>query len=95
MAEASAGVRLRVFTHPACAGCPQVVERAWKLTRAHPDVELRTVSLEQAEGLAEAQAEGVRTIPTLILEGAGSEPRRWSGTPAAGELEAAVEAMTA
>ena len=87
------GLLLRVFTHPACAGCGNVVDRAWKLTRARPSVELRTVSLAGEEGLAEARAEKIQTIPSVILSAAGEERERWVGAPGNGALEAAVERL--
>ncbi len=58
---------MRVFTHPACGGCGNAVRAAWTLSEAHPEIALRTVSLDNADGLAEAHAAGIRTIPTLIL----------------------------
>ena len=88
----SGGLLLRVFTHPACAGCPQVVDRAWKLTRKHSELELRTVNLVNEQGLAEARTEKIQTIPSVILSLADEELERWVGTPANGALETAVEA---
>ncbi len=81
---------VQVFTHPACAGCPGAVKRAWKLSQAHPEIDLKTVSLANKEGLARARALKVTTIPTLILSSGTEELKRWTGTPAAGELEAMV-----
>lgn len=91
MADLPAPPRLmiRIFTHPACSGCPQAVQDVWRFSQAHPDVELRTIRLENKEGLAEAHAEGVKTIPTVILESDGGVLERWSGTPAPGALEEA------
>ena len=86
---------LRVFTHPACSGCSQAVKEAWKASRAHPEIELRTVKLENKEGLAEAREVGIKTIPTIILSSAAGESERWVGTPAAGALAAALEELTA
>lgn len=80
---------IRVFTHPACSGCPQMVQDVWRFSQAHPEVGLRTIRLENKEGLAEAHAEGVRTIPTVILESDDGVLERWSGTPAPGALEEA------
>lgn len=82
MAEAArvaAPVVLRVFTHPACAGCGEAVRRAASFVERHPEVELRTVRLEEAEGLAEARAERVLTVPTALLERGGTELGRWTG----------------
>ena len=96
MAEAEtleATLYLSVFTHPACSGCSPVVRRAWKLGEAHSGVEMRTVNLERASGLAEARSEGVRTIPTVILSSSEGELRRWTGAPAPGALEAALEEL--
>ncbi len=92
MAE-DAGLLLRVFTHPACSGCPKVVEKAWALSQAHPSLDLRTVKLVNEEGLAEARSEGIQTIPSVILSAGGSELERWVGAPKSGALEAAVEEL--
>ncbi len=81
---------LTVFTHPACAGCGAAVRQAWGVAEERPGVELRTVSLEHKEGLAEARAERVTTIPTAILSRGGDELRRWVGTPEPGAIAAAV-----
>ncbi len=81
---------MRVFTHPACGGCGNAVRAAWTLSEAHPEIALRTVSLDNAEGLAEAHAAGIRTIPTLILDDGKAEIARWVGAPSGDALEAAV-----
>ncbi len=94
MAEATRVV-LTVFTHPACSGCTRAVQLAWKLTETHPDIALKTVSLTSKEGLATAQAKGVKTIPTFILGHDDDELARWVGTPEDGSLEAAIEAALA
>ncbi len=82
---------LRVFTHPACAGCAGVVDKVWQLTQDRTGVDLRTVNLVNEQGLAEARTEGIKTIPTVILSAGGAELERWVGTPENGALEAAVD----
>jgi glutaredoxin len=86
-------LRLRVFTHPACSGCSQAVRSAWEAAEAHPEVALRTVRLENEEGLAEAQAEGIKTIPTIILGTTSEEYERWVGTPENGAITNALEKL--
>jgi len=86
MAEA---LIVRVFTHPACGGCGAAVEAAWRLHEAHPDVALRTVSLENKDGLDEAHAEHVTTIPTTILSRGTHELARWVGATSSTKLETA------
>ncbi len=93
MADEPEALLLRVFTHPACSGCAGVVDKAWKLTQKRSSVDLRTVNLVNEEGLAEARSEGIKTIPTVILSAAGSELKRWVGTPDNGAMEAAVEGL--
>ncbi len=81
-------VLLRVFTHPACSGCVTAVEWAWRLKKGNPNgIELRTVSLENKEGLDEAHAGNVKTIPTLILSRNGQELERIVGSPQPDQLE--------
>jgi len=87
------GLRLRVFTHPACSGCSSAVRLAWKAAEEYSQVELRTVRLEDKAGLAEAHAEGVKTIPTLILGTANEELERWVGTPEPGVVAATLERL--
>ena len=81
---------LRVYTHPACAGCGSAVRDAWEAGREHPEMEVRTVSLERKEGLAEARGKGITTIPTLILARGDEELERWVGTPPPGLIAGAV-----
>lgn len=83
---------LRVFTHPACAGCGTAVAVAWELAESRPDqIALRTVSLEREQGLNEAHACGIRTIPTIVIAVDGRERQRITGAPKAKELREAVE----
>lgn len=83
---------LRVYTHPACAGCGQAVTMAWELAEGHRGrVSLRTVSLEQEAGLKEAFANDVRTIPTIVIAVNGQERGRFVGAPKPQELRTAVE----
>ncbi len=88
----SVELQLRVFTHPACSGCGEAVRQAWKVAEQSPELALRTVSLEQKEGLAEARGEHVTTIPTAILTRDGRELQRWIGAPEAGAYAAALAA---
>jgi len=87
------GWLLRVFTHPACAGCSTAVRLAWEAAEEHREVKFRTVRLENKEGLAEAQAEGIKTIPTIILGTAGEELERWIGAPEPGQVATALERL--
>jgi thioredoxin-like negative regulator of GroEL len=83
---------LRVFTHPACAGCGAAVTMAWELAEGRPGaVTLRTISLEREAGLREAQDADIRTIPTIVIAVDGREQARIVGTPKAHELRQAVE----
>jgi len=85
---------VRVFTHPACGGCGEAVRRAWEVSEKHPtEVTLRTVSLESAEGLAEAHAEKVMTIPTIIVSRGGEEQHRIVGTPKGDRLEREIDRL--
>ncbi len=93
MAEGSA-LTVRVFTHPACGGCGAAVKAAWQLHEQHPDVTLRTVSLENKEGLDEAHAEHITTIPTTILSRGAQELARWVGAITAAALETAFTEAT-
>ncbi len=81
---------VRVFTHPACQGCGEAVKMSWELSQAASGVQLRTVALETKAGLAEAQREGIKTIPTIIVSDGDSELHRFVGTPSRSELELAV-----
>ncbi|MDH3254239.1 MAG: hypothetical protein OEM62_04535 [Acidobacteriota bacterium] len=86
---------LRLFTHPACSGCPEAVREAWKFTENRTGIELRTVTLAEKDGLAEARRAHVTTIPALILERGDDELARWEGMPALADLEAAVQVAAA
>lgn len=86
---------VRVFTHPACQGCGPVVKMCWEITANVPDVELRTIALETKAGLATAQLEKIRTIPTVTLMQGDTEIQRFIGSPGRAELEEAITALAA
>ncbi|NOG46910.1 MAG: hypothetical protein HND50_16830 [Calditrichaeota bacterium] len=75
-------ILIRVFTHPACTGCGDAVRLVWNFYKDHVDVfEMRTVKLENKEGLAEAHREKIKTIPTIIVTKGETELERIVGTP--------------
>jgi glutaredoxin len=85
---------LRVYTHPACSGCVEAVQAAWELQQRHPaGLELRTVNLADTEGLREAQAERIQTIPTLIFSEDGLERERIVGMPGRAALAETVNRL--
>ncbi len=80
---------IRVFTHPACSGCGPALRMVWEMVEQEKDAfNLRTVKLENKEGLQEAYREGIKTIPTIILSGEGKELERIVGSPSREELAA-------
>ncbi|ACF12610.1 thioredoxin [Chloroherpeton thalassium ATCC 35110] len=79
---------LCVFTHPACPRCPAAVEMAWRLSEEFRDMKLKTVKLENKEGLSFAQKLHVKTIPTMIFFKNGKEEKRFVGLPKPEELKA-------
>lgn len=85
---------VRVFTHPACGGCGAAVQAAWQLREHHPNVTLRTVSLDSKEGLDEAHAEHITTIPTTIFSRGSQEVARWVGATTPAVLETAFTEAT-
>ncbi len=86
---------VRIFTHPACAGCGPVVKSAWELQgKASPAFELETVSLEDKDGLAEAFARGIKTIPTIVVLDGEREIDRIVGTPAPDQLRKCLTETT-
>lgn len=80
-------ITLRIFTHPACAGCGPAVEMGWKLSESYDDLDLETVKLENKKGLANAHDVGIKTIPTLIFYQGGEEKKRIVGLPEPTQLE--------
>lgn len=78
---------LRIYTHPACAGCSPAVKMGWDLTESYSDLNLETVKLESKAGLAKAQTAGIKTIPTLIFILGDAELKRIIGLPEAQLLE--------
>ncbi len=84
---------LRVFTHPACAGCGLVVKLCWELSEAADEIVLRTVKLETKDGLAEAHRERIKTNPSVIVSRGGEELARLAGTPTRESLEQAIRGV--
>jgi pantothenate kinase len=83
---------IRVFTHPACTGCGNAVRLAWDFYQQNQDeFEIRTVKLENKEGLAEAHREKIKTIPTIILTINDAELERIVGSPEKNQLDKFLE----
>ena len=78
---------LNVFTHPACNGCGAAVEMSWLLTQELTGVQLKTVKLENREGLKKAQDFKIKTIPTLVILKGEEECERLVGLPKKEKLE--------
>ena len=78
---------LSVFTHPACYGCGAAVEMGWELSQELSGIQLKTVKLENREGLKKAQDFKIKTIPTLIILKGEKECERLVGLPKKEKLE--------
>lgn len=89
-----AGIKLIVFTHPACSGCGDAVKSGWELSQQYPELDLETCSLETKQGLEQANNSGIKLIPTLIFYKNGEEHKRFVGQTALSELKAAYQDMT-
>ena len=72
---------LTVFTHPACSGCGPAVEMGWEFAGEMEGIELKTVRLENREGLKKAKIHSIKTIPTMIISSGGKEFERVVGLP--------------
>ena len=82
---------LSVFTHPACSGCGDAVEMGWELAHELEGIVLKTVKLENREGLERAQQCGIKTIPTMIIYRGEEECERMVGLPKKKELEESLK----
>ena len=78
---------LSVFTHPACSGCGAAVEMGWELSQELSGIQLKTVKLENREGLKKAQDFKIKTIPTLVILKGEEECERLVGLPKKEKLE--------
>ena len=82
---------LSVFTHPACSGCGAAVEMGWELVQDFEGLQLKTVKLENREGLERAQQCGIKTIPTIIIYKGEEECERMVGLPKKKDLEESLK----
>ena len=82
---------LSVFTHPACSGCGAAVEMGWELVQDFEGLQLKTVKLENREGLKRAQQCGIKTIPTMIIYKGEEECERMVGLPKKKDLEESLK----
>ena len=82
---------LSVFTHPACSGCGAAVEMGWELVQDFEGLQLKTVKLENREGLERAQQCGIKTIPTMIIYRGDDECERMVGLPKKKDLEESLK----
>ena len=90
-ADSKKSLILSVFTHPACSGCGAAVEMGWELVQDLEGLQLKTVKLENREGLERAQQCGIKTIPTMIIYKGEEECERMVGLPKKKDLEESLK----
>ena len=90
-ADSKKSLILSVFTHPACGGCGAAVEMGWELVQVFEGLQLKTVKLENREGLERAQKCGIKTIPTMIIYKGEEECERMVGLPKKKDLEESLK----
>ena len=90
-ADSKKSLILSVFTHPACSGCGAAVEMGWELVQDFEGLQLKTVKLENREGLERAQQCGIKTIPTMIIYKGEEEWERMVGLPKKKDLEESLK----
>ena len=90
-ADSKKSLILSVFTHPACSGCGAAVEMGWELFQDLEGIQLKTVKLENREGLERAQQCGIKTIPTMIIYRGDEECERMVGLPKKKNLEESLK----
>ena len=90
-ADSKNSLILSVFTHPACSGCGAAVEMGWELAQDLEGIVLKTVKLENREGLERAQKCGIKTIPTMIIYKGEEECERMVGLPKKKDLEESLK----
>ena len=90
-ADSKKSLILSVFTHPACSGCGAAVEMGWELVQDFEGIQLKTVKLENREGLERAQQCGIKTIPTMIIYKGEEECERMVGLPKKKDLEESLK----
>ncbi len=90
-ADSNKSLILSVFTHPACSGCGAAVEMGWELVQDFEGLQLKTVKLENREGLERAQQCGIKTIPTMIIYRGEYECERMVGLPKKKDLEESLK----
>ena len=90
-ADSKKSLILSVFTHPACSGCGAAVEMGWELVQDFEGLQLKTVKLENREGLERAQQCGIKTIPTMIIYKGEDECERMVGLPKKKKLEESLK----
>ena len=77
---------IRVFTHPVCKTCPAAIGLAEAAAAAYPDVAVLVISLGSPQGRAAAKAEGILSVPTIIVGDI-----RFVGVPERDALVKAIE----
>ena len=90
-ADSKKSLILSVFTHPACSGCGAAVEMGWELVQDFEGLQLKTVKLENREGLERAKQCGIKTIPTIIIYRGEDECERMVGLPKKKDLEESLK----
>ena len=90
-ADSKKSLILSIFTHQACSGCGAAVEMGWELVQNFEGIQLKTVKLENREGLERAQQCGIKTIPTMIIYRGDEECERMVGLPKKKDLEESLK----
>jgi alkyl hydroperoxide reductase subunit AhpF len=69
MPGADSATELRVYTHPACRSCQDVLTAARDLEAARDDVEVTLTSLASAAGRERAQSRDILVVPAVECRG--------------------------
>ena len=86
---------IKVFTSITCPNCPPAKAMGEKLKESGQNVQM--LSINEAEGLAEAQLFGVMAVPTIIITDENDqEIASWrNGLPSMEEIEESVKSKVA
>lgn len=86
-----AEVKIEVFTSPTCPFCPKAVEVSKAIAKEMPEVKVIETSTGTEKGRKRAEANEVRSVPTLFITGTGYPDRiGYIGAPSHDKLKKMV-----
>ena len=83
---------IEIYTSPTCPHCPHAKNAVSKFIQNRTDVDVKDYNTYTKEGQKKAQLNQIRSVPTLIITGPGTNERiGYVGAPGQAQLQKMVD----